>query len=347
MSGHDRRPKEAAQLGAYHSMLTGRTGYYLNSRGQRRTIEDEDEDELRMGIVTFCPDGTWAMHEVEVTEAEKAYELALQMRHQSKVSTLYKGKATHSTDDGAFQARLNGELMDAILRIPADAPELGVLMRAWKEAGLPKASEGAVPPERYGEAMALIFKHGSPWQPFPDRPDADPTCPADRWERIAARFTALPVDLREDCLRRGAHLPNPSSRPLVSVTEAQDWDALIALAEEQADRRRKEACQLFRDLSALQCPALWQYLTDDVTTWTAKQVHLYRALWSCIDCGYFEAQDGALVVTGTDGLMETEGKRQMVAQAKRHAKYFGITPVPSKWGDLLGSPLLYAAVVAA
>lgn len=346
MSGHDRRPKEAAQLGAYHSMLTGRTGFLLHPEtGDPQTITDE----LRIGIVTFAPDGTWAMHEVKPDEATTAYELALQMRHQSKVSTLYAGRAVQPDGVDELQARLNGELMDAILRIPADAPELAPLMREWQARDLPRASEGKVPPARFGEAMALIHRHAGRYQPFPEPKPAEPVCEADRWGRIAQRYFALPADLAEQVATQGAHLPSPST-PVVTVAEAQGWDRLIALAEEQADRRRREACELFRQLSALECPPVWQYLADDLTTWTESQVRLYRALWSCVDCGFLVPDVDVLVPDSKscNELIEDEGgKRALVAKAKAKAKEYGITPVPSKWDDLIGSPLLYAAVIAA
>jgi len=345
MSGHDRRPKEAAQLGAYHSMLTGRTGFLLHPEtGDPQTITDE----LRIGIVTFCPDGTWAIHEVKPDEATTAYELALQMRHQSKVSTLYAGRAVQPDGVDELQARLNGELMDAILRIPADAPELRPLMKEWEARSLPRASEGKVPPARFGEAMALIFRHAGGYQPFPEPKPAEPVCNKDRWARIASRFMALPADLRDEAAVLGAHLPRPA-RPVVTVTQAQAWDRIVAGLEEQADRRRKEACEAFRRLSALDVAQVWQYLPDDLTTWTATQLRLVWAMWSCLDCGFLVPDGDVLAVDGSAAaeLAETEGKREVVALAKQRAEVFGLTPRPSKWADVISSPVLYAVTVAA
>ena len=351
MSGHDRRPKEAAQLGAYHSMLTGRTGYFIDSRGVRRTITEA----LRMGIVTFCPDGTWAMHEVDVDEANTAYELALAMRHQSKVSTLYAGKAIKSDTPPEWQAELNARLMEAITRIPADAPELGQLMQAWKAAGLPKASEGAVPPERFGEAMCLIHEHGSAWQPFPDAKVEEKTADIHVWAKVAERWRALPVDLRDACSAQGAHLP-AITKTLVSEAEAEDWERLVSLAEVEHECRTVEVAALLGFVSDLEYPVaslaheLMVREFGPVDGWTKRDLELASAIWDCCTTTDLVAEDGRLIVRPRSAATYEAnfgGKRAVVAAAKQAAQNFGLTPAPKKWDDLIGSPVLYAAVLAA
>lgn len=354
MSGHDRRPKEAAQLGAYHVMLTGSNGnsYFIDHRGHRRTITET----LRMGIVTFCPDGTWAMHEVDVDEANTAYELALAMRHQSKVSTLYAGKAIKSDTTVEWQAVLNARLMEAITNIPADAPELGVLMREWKQRGLPKASEAQVTPDRFGEAMALIHRHGSRWQPFPEAPEEEATADLDEWGQIGDRFRRLPADLRAQVESWGAHLPS-IAKTLVSESEAEDWNLLVKRAETEHECRLVEAEALFKFISELDYPiaatvrSLVAAMFGNISQWTKRDLELVAAIWDACTTAHLKLDmNNRLVVDAhqADNFAgETGGKRAAVAIAKQMAKQYGLTPSPSKWDDLIGSPVLYAAVLAA
>lgn len=84
--GHDRRGKEAAQLGGYRRMLT--EGYYFDDRGLRRQLEQLDY----LAIVTFCGDGTYAIHYADLDAADRAFNLAMEMGEASKVSRLYPAR---------------------------------------------------------------------------------------------------------------------------------------------------------------------------------------------------------------------------------------------------------------
>lgn len=347
MSGHDRRPKEAAQLGAYHSMLTGRTGYYMDSRGRRKTIDGE----LRMGIVTFCPDGTWAMHEVDTDEANAAYELALAMRHQSKVSTLYAGKAIVSEP---FDP--NPTLTEALGHVPEGCPEWKALANAWVAAGLGAPSQGQVPPERYGEAMALIFKHASRFQPFPYVEEPALCAKQDVADSLLIRLRNLPLDIRQQVLGYGTGLGSLDASTLL-VEDAEDWDRHITAGEKKAGLRLAEAEDLrwlIVDIETGEGEAalrsIVRGLPDDVRHWTERDLTIAAACWKALDedhLGLF-GDELCVNVARADALVKTTegGKRALTKIAKTKAQELGLTR-PSKWDDLMADPVLYAAVVAA
>lgn len=256
-----------------------------------------------------------------------------------------------------LQQRLNARLMEAITQIPADAPELAQLMQAWKAAGLPKASEGAVPPERFGEAMCLIHEHGSAWQPFPTGTVEEKTADSHVWAKVAERWRALPVDLRDACSAQGAHLP-AITRTLVSEAEAADWERLVSLAEVEHECRTVEVQALLGFVSDLEyeVASLAHELMirefGPVDGWTKRDLELASAIWDCCTTGQLHRNmDDRLAVNpdiAPGVLLDVyDGKRGAVAAAKKAAKQYGLTPSPSKWDDLLASPVLYAAVLAA
>lgn len=342
MSGHDRRPKEAAQLGAYHSMLTGRTGYYMDNRGRRRTIDGE----LRMGIVTFCPDGTWAMHEVDTDQANAAYELALAMREQSKVSTLYAGKAQVSEP---FDP--NPVLAAALANVPEGCDEWKRLADAWVTAGLGAPSQGQVPPERYGEAMALIHRYASKYQPFPAVKE-EPLCvKQDVQNALLIRLRNLPLDIRQQVLDHGTGLGSLDGSTL-TVADAEDWDRHIKGGEEKASLRRAEATDIVNLIIELGPDTVTAVLKPlpNPHNWTERDLTVAAACWKALDENQLSLLGGELCVnlipahqlaTDTEG-----GKRALTTIAKQKAQELGLTK-PSKWDDLMADPVLYAAVVAA
>jgi hypothetical protein len=334
MSGHDRRTKEAAQLGAYHVMLTGSNGgsYYMNHRGRRQTIDCE----LRMGIVTFCPDGTWAMHEVHIDEATAAYELALSMRHQSKVSTLYKGRAVVSEP---FDP--NPRLARAIDAVPNDAPEKMALAKAWQDAGLGKPSKGEVEPGRFGEAMHLIYTHTRRFQPFAASAEPEPIVSAHVVGELAERMAALPSDLAEEARRNAAGLP-PLSSLRITEADVEDWDRVLQIAETAQKQRQQEAIGVFN--MARQVDGCLALLPEDIGSWTDRDLTLATAIVSAM-------QTEEITPTGaTESSIKVEldlngSKAGVKKTLKEKASNYGLD-CPSKWDDLVSDPVLWAVLVA-
>ena len=85
--------------------------------------------------------------------------------------------------------------------------------------------------------------------------------------------------------------------------------------------------------------------------WTERDLELAAAIWDACSTGHLHRSmtdditvnpDRTQTVTDLHG-----GKRAVVAIAKAKAKQYGLTPSPSKWDDLIGNPVLYAAVLAA
>lgn len=328
---HARRPKEAAQLGGYHRMLTA--GYFMDERGRRQQVTDD----LAVAVITFGEDATYAIHEVDWWEAERAYDLAMDMREASKLSTLMPNKAIHSEP---FDP--NPILKRAIDHVPDDAAEKSELSLAWKQAGFGRPSEGEVDASRFGEAMHLIYRHTARFQPFPnDNTKPQPIVAAEVVGALADRLRALPADIAEEARRNAAGLPSFQS---LTITDADvdDWDRVLQVAEEAHQARQREAINVYQ--MARELPGILGLLPDDLGTWTDRDLTLATAIVSAAHTDEINvngASDNSL-----NGELELHGGKNAVKKAARErAAEYGLD-VPSKWDDLVSDPVLWAVLVA-
>lgn len=217
---HDRRTKEAAQLGGIIDMAAG--GYYMDDRGHRRQAEIRNA-----GIVTFTPDGTWAWHPVDPKVAVGAWWTALEMRHYTLVSNVY-GKAHRGAvlDVAAVAA-------ERLANIP-DGPERSTLAQLWTSHGLPKVADLTL------EHWVTVDQLLTAAEPFPESKRPDVTfCTNEQVAELAARLRALPPDLRDGVLRAGGGLPALDS-VVLTTEDAEDWERLVTPAESTAQGRRLE-----------------------------------------------------------------------------------------------------------
>lgn len=329
---HDRRGKEAAQLGGYHRMLT--QGYYMDDRGRRQRITET----LTVAVVTFGADGTYAIHEVDPVAAEDAYDTAMAMRERTKISFLMPAKPDYSGD---FDP--NPRLSEVIANVPDDAPEKMVLNAEWIKAGFGRPSKGEVEPGRFGEAMALIYAHTAKYQPFATDTTAPPETMVDVTvaEDLARRLRELPADLADEARRNATGLPALSSIALTQ-SDAEDWDRVLALAETAHRSRQQEAVGVFN--MARQVDGALALLPDDIGTWTDRDLTLATAIVSALTTNAV-TPDGATAVT-QGHLLDMYGSKAAVKKiAREKAGDLGID-APSRWEDLVADPILCAVLVA-
>lgn len=328
-SKHDKRTKEPVQLGGYDIAMS--EGYFFDDRGVRRQLDDEPTG---LVVISFCPDGTWAPQPIDREAARTAYHAAVALSKVSATSYLFTERGAKAS--APFDA--NKGVAEAIDRIPDDAPEKMALSVAWKQAGLPKPSQGELGADRYGEAMHLIHVHAAKFLPWPEhKPDLESaTCPIERHAHLTTRLSNLPADLRTQVIGYAGPL-RPLSSPLIDVRDADDWERLIVGAEDSYLCRMTEAHGLFdliRDLPTEHREAVMELLPADMERWTADDVEVAAALWSLYVGGDIDADPEAL-----------GGKREAVAKAKVAAEKFGMTK-PTKWDDIASNQILYAVTLA-
>lgn len=328
---HDRRPKEAAQLGGYHRMLT--KGYFMDPRGRRQQVTEE----LQVGVITFGADGTYAIHPVDPVAAEQAYDSAMQMRDRSKLSFLMPEKPTYGED---FDP--NPLLKRAIDNVPDDAPEKMELSLAWKHAGFGRPSEGEVDASRYGEAMHLIYRHTAQHQPFVgDNPEPVVIVAADVVGALAARMAALPVDIQAEAIRNSVGLPHLASLRMTQA-DVDDWDRVLRVAEEAHTQRQREAINVYQ--MARELPGILGLLPDDLGTWTDRDLTLATAIVSAAHTDEINANGAS--DNSINGELELHaGKNGVKKLARERAKEYGLE-APTKWDDLIADPVLWAVLVA-
>lgn len=327
---HDRRPKEAIQLGGYLRLLT--EGYFFApDRMVRRNLDFTP----RLGIVTFAPDGTWQLHEVDPAAAVAAFDLAMQVRKAHALSTVMPKRARKGSVD---QAALNQILVDHIDRIPQGALR-SALVSHWRDAGLGSAKAGEVEPGRFGEAMHLIHRFGAAHQPFPDAPASDTTYLSDHeCAELAARLRALPDDLRLTALAHAAVLPG-LDRPGLTTVDGEDWERVITPAEAAAATRRR-AVDHQVDLLGAAAAAVISHLGVAPEHWLERHLETAALLGLAIDAGSLtsDLQPNPEVL---DALAKG-GKREATAKARAVLQPLGIDG-PTKWADLVADPVLVAA----
>jgi hypothetical protein len=334
---HARRPKEAAQLGGYFKMLT--KGYYFDDRARRCQLPAE---EMHVAVVTFGTDGTYAVHEVDAKAAVVTYELAMEMRKCSRTSYLMPHKA-----DYAEPFDPNPIVAEAIGHIPVEHPDYFALGRAWSEAGLPRVTEGELTPDRFGEAMSLIYTHASQWQPWTGHHTPEPACSQERHDELVTRFTNLPLDWQDQAERHATGLTSLDA-VVMSETDADAWDEILARFDDQLAVRQLEIDELLRAIRELPWGLDILKLLPSPERWTDAHLDIAEAMFvACHDTGAMGWHNDRLTPapSALDALA-TRGKREVVREAKALAEKYGL-PRPSKWDDLIGDPRLYAVVVTA
>lgn len=332
-TSHDRRTKEAAQLGGYASMISGRTGYHLDARGRRCTGPVD-----AVAVVTFCPDGTYAVHlTLDLDTALAAYDEALSMMRFVSVPKVYtKAHKGAPLDVAAVVAERLG-------RIERDTPEWMTLTQEWTRHGLPR-SASMLTLDDWATADILLTRA----EPFRVA-EAAPTAYATHEEagEVEARIRALPAELRAEVLRAGAGIGSLSSGH-ATVEQVEDWERLVTPAESAADGLAVQLGividQIAGDDAArtavgLALPELGERAawTDDLVDRCAEVVDAHLA-------GDLIVRDGAFIVS-PKVIESMTPKTEWTAAAKPVAKALGRTS-PRKFADVVNDVALFSALRA-
>jgi hypothetical protein len=332
-TNHDRRTKEAAQLGGQIAMV--RDGYHFDERGRRRQAPVTG-----CGIVTFCPDGTWAWHEVDVDVALASWRTAVAMRPHTLVSQTYaKARKGEPLDIAAAVA----ERLD---RIPDGTPEYMALGKAWGEHCLDRTNNTWDRPflvEEWATIDRLLVQHG----PFAGPNPAPATyATVEQAADLVRRLAALPEDLLAEVMRAAGGLA-PLDSVTLTVDELEDWERLVTPAESAVDARQVDIGIIVDQVPAEMRQAFLVALPElgEVRRWTDADVERAAELLTAIDAGdLILDRHGALIVSAR--VVEGLSKLDFRMKAKEVAERIG-RPVPKKFGDAVGDPVLYAATRAA
>lgn len=281
---HDRRTKEAAQLGGYISAL--RTGGYIDGHGRRHVISP-----TRAVIVTFAPDGTYATHDVDVDRAVELHRMRLPLRDVNVANTFAKANHGHVDHNAALQARLDA--------LDPDAKE--ALRQAWIRHHMPKIAEIDI--DTYGTAVRL-FETVEPFR-TPER--TVEYVDLATVKTLIARWRFMPGDLvdvveREALMAGGGSLMGSG----VDSDQADVWDHWIGLGEWARDMRHQlitEVLKLEGHAEAIGRP--WQ-------DWTDRDVDLACAIDECGDVDPERLERAA------------GGKRNAVTAAKAECSQWGL-----------------------
>lgn len=316
---HDRYAKDAAQLGGQIDMMTN--GYYMDADGWRRQVAEVNH----AGIVTICPDGTWALHPVDPAEAFRAWRRTIDLRPSTLVGHVY-GRAQRGAafDIGAVVTE----------RLAALTPEQrsATAMR-WRDHGLPKVAELTV--EHWALADKLLTDAEPKATPAPTVYASVQECAA-----VEDRIASLPEDLRDQVRRSGGGLRSPMAA-VVTSDELDEWERLLVPAEATAARRPAQAMHLLADLEDEDIEAVLCAVNVRHALWTDNNLDRLAELVAAVQAGHLTACDGTLVASNID-----LPKRETTATAKRIAADIGRAK-PSRYDDVLADVVLLAAVLAA
>jgi hypothetical protein len=312
-SRHDRRSKEAAQLGAYAWCLTN--GCYISDRGTDRRLERVD----RCEVVTFCPDGTYAIHGVETADAVAAHEARMPFVDLG-VADLYqpavKGEGEAISD--LFARRL-AALTDG---------ERSQLAALWSGHGLPRI---AALTEAHRCTAHRLFAQVEPW-PSVDR-NVPPLATAEQCADVLDRIRSLPSDIRDDVVARGAALRSLDSG-LATVEDLEDWERLAAHGEAVHGQR-------LASIAALTGVDM-----------AAATLGLPPHRWTSLDlaCAYVldEALSAHGLAVSDEGRLgpavALSGDRRRLLRAARDAAEALGRPRPAAWADVEADVVVWAAV---
>lgn len=331
--GHDRRTKEAVQVAAYARMLEHR--YYLNHRGQRCRQPIDG-----CGVVTFAPDGTYAVHPVDRAAADDLYDVALAMAGGNKVSNLY-GKARK-----AGAPDVNALAMERLAVIPDGTPERMMLASRWAELGLGKPSAGGLTVEDWPVADACLAEAEGRFKAFEQPLTADPVYAGmDEIAVVHRRYLALPADLRELADLRATGLPKITIS-IMTTDEVEDWHRVLAVVEEDHVARQQECLALFNEVRELLDPARTAMLAqcpEGVQNWTRLDLERIWALLAAFHAGHLTPTEDFDLVPCANQIktLAAPGKRTVVTACAERAVTLGLEP-PRKWADLVADPVLFA-----
>jgi hypothetical protein len=315
-SRHDRRPKEAAQLGAYAWCLTN--GCYISDRGTDRRLERVD----RCEVVTFAPDGTYAIHGVETADAVAAHEARMAFVDLG-VSRLYQPAVKGEGEAiGDLFARRLAALTDG---------ERSQLAALWSAHGLPRIAELT---EAHRCTAHRLFAQVEPW-PSPQR-TVPPLATAEQCAEVLDRIRSLPVDIRDDVVARGAALRSLESG-LATVEDIEDWERLACHGEAAHGQRLDGIDRLGATLPAIvgtlgRPPGQWTSL-DCAQAWVLHDAARAGGLAIDDDTGDRWVPDDYL---GGD-------KRRLLSAARDAADALG-RPRPAAWADVEADVVVWAAV---
>jgi hypothetical protein len=318
---HDRRSKEAAQLGAYAWCLTN--GCYISDRGTDRQLERVD----RCEVVTFCPDGTYAIHGVETADAIAAHEARMAFVDLG-VSRLYQPAVKG-------EGEAIGDLFARRLEALTDG-ERSQLAALWSGHGLPRIAELT---EDHRCTAHRLFAQVEPW-PSVDR-DVPLLATAEQCAEVLDRIRALPSDIRDDVAARGAALRSLESG-IATVEDLEDWERLAAHGE-AAHGERLAAFEVA--LSPVERSQLAVTLGRPEEQWTSLDC---AQAWVLDEAARAEGltirhdeerDEGRLVPAATlDG-----DKRTLLRAARDAAEALG-RPRPAAWADVEADVVVWAAV---
>lgn len=315
---HDRREKEAAQLGAYaHCLLTG---CYVDDAGVDRHLSHIDHVE----VVTFCPDGSYGIHPVPLHKAIAAHEARMAFVGMG-VADLYdkavRGMAPTAAE--SFQARLDA--------LPAE--DKMRLAKLWTTHQMPRIAELT---EDHYLTAARLFSQVEPWPTTTEyvAPLATPQQVADLHQRIAA----LPADIAKT-VGDGAGRLRSLTSAFLSVDDVETWERLVVPAEAAAQRRRDEILAMLGE----HLVGLPVTLGKPYEAWTELDLEHAYVLAEAVEAGVLDWDERW---TAKPAELDGHARRDVVAAGKDQAGRYGLSR-PTKFDDVCADVVLFAATWAA
>jgi hypothetical protein len=335
---HDRRPAEAVQVGAYAHMLT--TGYYMDDRGRRARVDGFDGG----AIVTLAADGTFAVHPVDIERAIAGYHRALEVAGTNLVSHYYDRAVKGDPLDIA------AVVTERLAGIDKDSPEYTELARAWTAHGLPRRDQATgewLPPftvEDWPTVDELLTRA----EPFAGPNPAPVACATEaEIAEVTGRLSALPDDLRTDVIRAAGGLCRLDAA-VIDASDLDEWERLITPAESTVGKRRFDLevilGQLDEDPAGRTAVLAVLPQLGEVDRWTDDDVERAAEVVDAYLAGDLILRDGALIVSPR--VIESLPKTETTTKAKAVCTQIG-RPRPTKFADVMGDVVVYAAVRAA
>lgn len=314
---HDRRGKEAAQIGAYCDALLN--GYFMTDRGRRRSLDKLDW----AAVVTFGADGTYQIHLLDVAACITAWRYACELKEHLLVSTLFDGRARTGPEPD-----VNGWALARLENVTGENREK--LAAEWRKRGLGSASKGDLTVEDWPLVDWLLFKFEDfpEREPEPSEEKADP----DDVKLMRSQFDALPTDLRAQARSWATGLP--SLDQAMTVADLDDWVTVLAMAGAAHADRLDETGNLAKLLGEVDLPT--DLVIGDPDLWTEQDLERLSLVWDAAQQGLLDDRD----------CLNHLPKREVTAEAKRQAELLGL-PRPSKFSDVQSDTYLWAATTVA
>lgn len=326
---HQAYQDNAAQLAAYAH------AEYMVLDGRRQRLPKIDGG----AVVTFCPDGTWELHPIDLEAAWPLAQVAIRC-YQLKSTTKAIGKppvasAVPATTDATVMAALEASLAATHEPDPSAA-----------------TSAGPADPEivEWLHARVLHIRDHLAGRPLPIAwPDGVPTFKA------GGPTTVEQTDVIErwcDATEKVHELPFGPAKPRPPVEPPAD---LVGPAQAATPAHTLQAASLLQDWAddeaqALLCIAAPGVALSELDALDEAQVQLLGDLLSCVDgdlvrLGY--GDDGAVSFTCTEAAAEkllelfARNKQDVLTAARAAAKAAG-APGPRRFDDVATDPRLLA-----